>query len=170
MRHFSSTKPSPRYRPVNALASRPVARYQRPPRAYSPTKTRAVPATMRPMLSALPACPMRFSVRVSPITMKPAKVRMFMPSRMSLVSDPPSLAPTRAPERPRMISRVGFGVRPRCYRAYGVLCSPASTRGSGSSSRTLNTPGRLGLRPGAPPGNKCAHQCRIGEIDREGVI
>jgi len=32
---------------------------------------------------------MRFSVRVSPITMKPAKVRMFMPNRISLVSIPP---------------------------------------------------------------------------------
>src|SRR5215472_4677578 len=36
------------------------------------------------MLSALPACPMRLSVRVIPITAKPARVRMFMPKRMSL--------------------------------------------------------------------------------------
>jgi len=38
------------------------------------------------MLSALPACPMRLSVRVIPITAKPARVRMFMPKRMSLVN------------------------------------------------------------------------------------
>ena len=61
------------------------------PPAYSAMKTRAVPAVMRPMLRALPACPMRFSVRVSPMMMKPAKVKMFMPNRISLVSIPPSL-------------------------------------------------------------------------------
>jgi hypothetical protein len=41
---------------------------------------------MRPMLKALPTCPMRFKVRVSPITTKPARVKMFMPKRISLVS------------------------------------------------------------------------------------
>src|ERR1700719_3781537 len=34
-----------------------------------------------PMLQALPACPIRFSVSVSPITTKPARVSMFMPKR-----------------------------------------------------------------------------------------
>jgi DDE superfamily endonuclease len=62
------------------------ASYPGQPRAYSPRKTRAVPAVMRPMLKPLPACPIRFSVSVSPITTKPARVRMFMPKRMSLVS------------------------------------------------------------------------------------
>src|SRR5215469_2347228 len=37
----------------------------RPTPAYSPRKTRAVPAAMRPMLKALPVCPVRFRVRVS---------------------------------------------------------------------------------------------------------
>jgi hypothetical protein len=68
------------------------------------------------MLRALLVCPMRFSVRVSPITMKPAKVKMFMPNRISLVS----------------ISRPFVPVVLR--RAQGVRCSPAPTRGSGSSS------------------------------------
>src|SRR5215470_13250609 len=60
--------------------------YRDQPPAYSPRKTRAVPAPMRPMLRALPGWPMRFRVRVSPITIKPARVRMFMPKRRSLVS------------------------------------------------------------------------------------
>src|ERR1700757_2244130 len=63
-----------------------MASYPGQPPAYSPRKTRAVPAVMRPMLKPLPACPIRFSVSVSPITMKPARLSMFMPKRMSLVS------------------------------------------------------------------------------------
>ena len=64
-------------------------RYPDQPPAYSPRKTRTVPAAMRPMLNALPACPIRFRVIVSPITANPARVRMFMPKRISLVSTLP---------------------------------------------------------------------------------
>jgi len=39
--------------------------YPDQPPAYSPRKTRAVPAAIRPMLKPLPACPIRFSVSVS---------------------------------------------------------------------------------------------------------
>ena len=38
---------------------------------------------MRPTLNALPACPIRFRVSVSPITANPARVRTFMPKRVS---------------------------------------------------------------------------------------
>src|SRR5215813_3054489 len=41
---------------------------------------------MRPMLKALPVCPLRFRAKVRPITTKPARVRIFIPKRMSLVN------------------------------------------------------------------------------------
>jgi hypothetical protein len=56
---------------------------------YSPNNTRAVPADISPMLRGAPAFPVRCRVRLSPITRKPAKVEMFMPNRMSLVSTAP---------------------------------------------------------------------------------
>jgi indole-3-acetate monooxygenase len=76
-------------------SDRPLHRLQRPlrhpdqPPAYSPKNTRAVPAPIRPMLNNLPACPIRFRVRVSPIRAKPASVMMFMPNKMFLVSIAP---------------------------------------------------------------------------------
>ena len=118
-RHPRAARSEPRHFPLAGVlfsVRHGMSCHQKPPPAYSPTKTRAVPAVIRPMLRALLVCPMRFSVRVSPITMKPAKVKMFMPNRISLVS----------------ISRPFVPVVLR--RAQGVRCSPAPTRGSGSSS------------------------------------
>src|SRR5215469_15352020 len=54
--------------------------------ANSPKSTKAVPAHIRPMLKGTPAFPVRCKVRLSPITRKPARVKMFMPRRISLVS------------------------------------------------------------------------------------
>jgi hypothetical protein len=41
------------------------------------------------MLKGRPAAAMRCRVRLSPITTKPAKVKMFIPKRMSLVNIAP---------------------------------------------------------------------------------
>ena len=54
--------------------------------AKSPKNTRAVPAHIRPMLKSTPTFPVRCKVRLRPITRKPAKVKMFMPKRISLVN------------------------------------------------------------------------------------
>lgn len=59
------------------------------PPAYNPRNTKAVPAHIRPMLKGRPAAAMRCRVRLSPITTKPAKVKMFIPKRMSLVNIAP---------------------------------------------------------------------------------
>ena len=56
---------------------------------YSPKNTRAVPTDISPMLKGAPAFPVRCRVRLSPITRNPAKVNIFMPNRMSLVSTAP---------------------------------------------------------------------------------
>src|SRR6516162_6241995 len=104
------------------------------------------------MLIAFPACPIRFSVSVSPLMTKPARVRMFMPNRISLVSTAPY--PLR-----EMLTRSRRSVQPRPDpRLQLVLPNPEH------ASR------RLDLRPDAPPGDECARQRRIGEIDRESVI
>src|ERR1700730_19041812 len=69
--------------------SQRVAPYLDHPPAYSPRNTKAVPAHIRPMLKGRPAAAMRCRVRLSPITTKPAKVKMFIPKRMSLVNIAP---------------------------------------------------------------------------------
>jgi hypothetical protein len=64
-----------------------------------------VPVAMRPIPKTLLVCPIRFRVRVSPITTKPAKVKMFMPKRMSLVSNgltPSSVAVGSFPQMPTL--------------------------------------------------------------------
>ena len=67
-----------------------VPLYRDPPPAYSPRNTNAVPAHIRPMYEGPPAAAMRRrKVRLSPITTKPAKVKMFIPKRISLVNIAP---------------------------------------------------------------------------------
>ena len=102
------------------MASRPVACYERPPLAYSPTKTSAVPTVIKPMLRALPVCP-----AVQPHSdphHDEASQGQDVHAEQDFFSIPP------------------LPWRRRCYRARGVLCSRVPTRGSGSSSRTRNTP------------------------------
>jgi hypothetical protein len=81
-----SAEPAPR---ATARGNLGVASYLDPPPAYSPRNTKAVPAHIRPMLKGRPAAAMRCRVRLSPITTKPAKVKMFIPKRMSLVNIAP---------------------------------------------------------------------------------
>jgi len=69
--------------------------------ANSPKNTKAVPAHMRPTDNGAPICPVRFKLRLSPITTKPASVMMFMPNKMSLVS----IAPPGPTEYGSCISR-----------------------------------------------------------------
>src|SRR6516164_9637596 len=104
------------------------------------------------MLSALPACPMRLSVRVIPITAKPARVRMFMPKRMSLA-------------KVRRLSGGGNGIRTtgpapaqgssgRCQLETAARKAEPLT-GSGPRRRCLPgvAPHRLSLRGGTESSN-----------------
>ena len=53
------------------------------------------------MLKGIPAFPVRCKVRLSPMTRKPARLKTFMPNRMSLVSTaPPNLADIDSGMRP----------------------------------------------------------------------
>jgi WD40 repeat protein len=68
------------------------------PPAYRPANTRAVPTPITPKHRGTPARPIRRRVRPNPVMIRPTKVRMFMPKRMSLVS-----IPWRPP--PRLLAR-----------------------------------------------------------------
>jgi hypothetical protein len=55
-------------------------------RPHTARRRQGCPRAHQPDAQGLTRLPMRFSVRVSPATTKPARVTMFIPKRMSLVS------------------------------------------------------------------------------------
>src|SRR6516164_325715 len=135
-RHPRAARSEPRHFPLAGVlfsVRHGMSCHHKPPPAYSPTKTRAVPAVIRPMLRALLVCPMRFSVRVSPITMKPAKVKMFMPNRISLVSISPPFVPA--------VLRRAQGVRDSKLQRVGWRNTSAKPReGSDAGLGDISTP------------------------------
>ena len=68
----------------------------RPTPCVQPEKDQNSPRGHEANLKPLPACPMRFRVRVSPITTKPPRVRIFMPKRGSSVSTALALGRSRS--------------------------------------------------------------------------
>ena len=86
-----------------------------------------VPAAIRPMLKALPVCPLRFRVRVRPITTKPARVRIFRERRRR----PSETASLRAsPARP--LPRLAPHIPPACRRDW-PRAGPSGSQGDRSA-------------------------------------
>src|SRR5215469_6398130 len=80
------------------------------PIANRPKITSAVPAHIRPMVRGTPAFPVRCKVRLNAITRKPARVKTFMPKRISLVSKGICPRPNLARKRSMPDARVTYAV------------------------------------------------------------
>jgi hypothetical protein len=100
----------------------------------SPTsgmQPRAVPAAISAMLIAFLAGPVRVRGRVIPTTMKPARVRMFIPKRISLVSSVPSPTAKSLAQGVRCSETASF-TTPRVPD--GVMAHPSAPQFSSSQA------------------------------------